>query len=273
MTFFALAGPARADEPAATTVQPSAPAPAPPPPGLTLPAGAFSALVTTEVNLASDSAAEPWSIAPDLGYGVTEDLTLMIVHSTYATTGFRGSAGSGLCLAGDDSGCVKPYGNVGGEAHYGFLRGPFSLAAVGGVHAAFREDMAGDDMTLLSGKLGARTRWTAGQVVAMFTPSLFVGLDERDSNKESVWLPVAAGYKIVPQVTAGMGTGINGPIEDFDESFRIPIGVWASVAPRPNAIAGASFTFGRITGGSAMRDMDQTGTDFRALQVWLGYTL
>ena len=99
MAFLALSGPAHADEPAATTVQPSAPPPAPPPAGLTLPSGAFNALVTTEVNLASDSAAEPWSIAPDLGYGVTDDLTLMLVHSTYATTGFRGSAGSGLCLA------------------------------------------------------------------------------------------------------------------------------------------------------------------------------
>ena len=128
-------------------------------------------------------------------------------------------------------------------------------------------------MTLLSAKLGARTRWTAGRLVAMFTPSLFIGLTERDNNGETVWLPLAAGVKVVPQVTTGIGTGINGPIEDFDESFRIPLGIWATVAPSPNAIAGASFTFGRMTGGSALRDMDQTGTDFRALQVWVGYTM
>jgi hypothetical protein len=243
------------------------------PPGLTLAGGALSLSTTAELEMSADAVAKPWSIAPDLAYGVTDDVTIVFAHSTVATTGFRGAAGSGVCLAGDDAGCPRPYRNGGLEGQVGLLRGPAAAAAVGGLHGAFGTDASGDDVNLVSLKLGARTRVARGPLIALFNPSVFIALDQRDQSGDAIWLPLGAGYRVSPPVTVGLGTGINGPIDGFSDGFRVPIGIWTTLAPTPRTSAGASFTFGRIAGGSALSGTDQTGPDFRALHLWFGYTL
>ena len=107
----------------------------PPQPGLTLPAGGVMAQLNLEMGMNEGTAFEPVSIAPDISYGVTDDLTLSLVHSNAAISGFRGTSGAGLCITGTDNGCPHVYQDFGAEALYSVLRGPFALAANGGLIA------------------------------------------------------------------------------------------------------------------------------------------
>src|SRR5262245_33174573 len=62
---------------------PPAPPPPPPPPprpGLTLKEGGMLAAVTFEIGLNTGKQLQPVSIAPDLSYGMTSDLTVSLVH-------------------------------------------------------------------------------------------------------------------------------------------------------------------------------------------------
>ena len=89
---------------------------------MTLPAGRVFVEVFAEINLSADAALKPLSIAPDLWYGVNDELTVGLVHSARGATGLFGATGNGLCLTGEDNGCAKIYNNLGIDARYHFYR-------------------------------------------------------------------------------------------------------------------------------------------------------
>src|SRR6185503_7587957 len=68
-----------------------------PPPSVTLVQGAVLVSMTLEMSLAASDAGVPASLAPDISGGITDDLTISLVHSGSAMTGFRGGAGAGFC--------------------------------------------------------------------------------------------------------------------------------------------------------------------------------
>jgi hypothetical protein len=75
-------------------------------------------------------------------------------------------------------------------------------------------------------------------------------------------------------VTAGIGSGIKGPVKDFSrfgDSFVVPFGVNAVVTLDPTFAVGGSFTFGKLVGGTALADA-ATGADYRGIHVWINYT-
>lgn len=232
-------------------------------PGVTLDAGKLNVAVNAEINTSSGKVAKPLSLAPDVSYGVSDDLTVSLVHSTFATTGFRGQAGRGLCLRSTDDGCTALYNNVGGEALYALAKGPFSAAANVGFHAL------NIDAGFYAAKVGAKVKYTAGQLVFSSQPSLFLGVTDRDKgNKESLFVPVLGQFKVSPQFLLGLGTGIKGPIWRFSNNWEVSLGASAVYNMSPALSLGASWTFGKLLGGA-----DATGVDYRAVHVWGSYTL
>jgi hypothetical protein len=252
----------------------SALAHADPPAQLTLQPGALFVQLDLELNLAKAAVAKPFSIAPDVSYGVTQDLTLSLIHSTFGTTGFRGGTGDGLCITGTSNGCAHPYNNVGGEALYSLATGDAPIAAVVGLYSLNL------DQSFVDLKLGLKTKFTAGALSLVFNPSIYVGLNDREAtpaNADQLYLPVGLNYKLSPQLSVGIGSGIKGPLNDFSKfgkSWSVPLGVNAVVTLDRAIAVGAAFTFGKLVGAPALEDASpsQTGTDFRALHVWLNYT-
>jgi hypothetical protein len=229
--------------------------------GLTLKEGQAQATLTVEASLSTDRALEPVSIAPDVGYGVTRDLTLLVVHSGAALTGFRGSAGLGLCLTGEDGGCPHVYRNAGVEALWSLSAGPLSVALDAGLHL-----FPVYDPTALRGKLGVKARLTLGRLALLTQPSVILVLVERDTQADSLWLPVSASFKIGPRVSLGLGTGVK--ILDLSEAgstWQIALGLFGQVQATPNLAVGASFVFGNIAGA----DEGNPGADARFLQLWV----
>lgn len=233
--------------------------------GVTLGAGKLNLTLTFEPSLSRDSAFKPFSIAPDLAYGVTSRLTLSLVTSGAAVTGFRGAAGNGLCLSGSDGACPHVARNVGAEGMYSLVAGPVAAAAVAGLHVT-----SITDPTAVKIKVGAKARATSGIFTATFNPSIFVAANERTKSKDALYLPVAASVKVVPALALGLGSGLK--IMDLGkagDTYQIPVGAFAQAQITKQLGAGASFVFGNVKGGSATKD----GLDGRFLQIWASYTL
>jgi hypothetical protein len=70
---------------------------APKRPSMTLAAGTVQLQTTLEM-------ADQTSIAPDISIGMSDELTLSFITSSSAMSGFRGSAGSGICIS---DGCER----------------------------------------------------------------------------------------------------------------------------------------------------------------------
>jgi hypothetical protein len=238
-----------------------------PQPGITFPAGAINVMANFEANLSTDRAFKPFSIAPDISYGVSDDLTVAVITSTFGVTGFRGNAGAGVCLAGTDNGCAEVFNNVGVDALYNLARGGFALAAFGGVHALSLDPFN------VAARGGVRGRLVAGNLIIAFSPSVFVGLNHRDGgNKEFLWAPVFIGYRATPQLVAGAGTGIKGPLDGFGDSWSIALVPQVLYTLSAKIVLGVSFAMPRILAGDAFPDGSK-GVDARYLQAWVSYTL
>ncbi len=279
LALGAIGGTAVADEydgaEAAPAEAPAAPAPAPaPPPGITLAKATINIAVNLELNVSAEAVGKPVSIAPDVSYGVSDDLTVALVHSTFATTGFRAKAGGALCLTGKDNGCVGVYNNVGAEAWYSLARGPLAVAAVGGFHA-LNLDAGFYDL-----KVGAKLKYTAGKVAVISQPSVLVGLTKRKvadvaTNKDTLWIPVQVTYKVSAPVTVGVGSGLKGPLQGFGDGWQVPLGFMGQYAVNKQLGVGLSWTFGALVGGATnLPDPAPAakGIDPRGLQLWASYT-
>lgn len=253
-------------EPPASPSSPTSPE-APPPPapkrptGLALARNAFAVTLTTEASLGRGAILEPTSIAPDVSYGLTDRLTLSLVHSGFATTGFRGSAGGGLCVTGE--GCAHVYNNTGVEALIDVVRGPLSLAAVGGVHAL------SFDPLFVDLKLGVQAAYRVGAVTATLSPSVFVGVTKRDQNEGTVFAPATVGLQVTRSWFAAVGGGVATPMGDVGGGWTARLGVIARYRIDRGLFVAGSLFLPKLAGGDAVTD---TGLDAKVANLWFTYS-
>lgn len=267
LVSLAIMAPRASAEPP-TQLRAQTPAKLPAPPSLTLRGGVVSATLTLELNAAKGDVLAPASVAPDLSVGVTDWLTLSAITSGSALSGFRGSAGWGLCMTGSDDKCPTRYTAGGIESLVGLSRGSVALAANVGVLWTTIEPTLHTDL-----KVGFRLRLSEGNVFALFSPNVWIALDDRFDrlvpHEHQVMLPISVWAKPTPKLAIGVGTGVKGPAERFAERMAVPIGALFQLAMSPRVSVGSSFVFGKMLGGSAVMD---PGIDARAVQLWLSLT-
>ena len=230
-------------------------------PPLILPKGKLGIFVGIDLNLSADAVAKPFSITPDIWYGVMPKLEVGIVHSGYGTSGFWWAGlGRGLCLAGEENGCAKVYDNIGVDAHYLLVEGGVDLAAdVGVLINSF-------DPMLLTLKAGVKGRKMMGKLAIGFNPNIWIGLTERDFNKEILNIPVDVHFMLSPKLGLGLQTGISGPLDGFGDAFNVPVSVGAMFSVTPAIMAGASFNLPLVVNG-----FDAEAFDARSLSVFVGW--
>jgi hypothetical protein len=233
-------------------------------PALVLPARTGNATLTLEADVSRGKAVDVVSVPPDLSFGVTDTLTLVLAHSTIARTGLRGSVGAGPCVT---EACSGAYDNVGIEALYSVVAdGAVLVAANPGIHAwSFANDH-------YVAKLGARLRTQVAGLTITALPAVTLAITARDGtppNRDRLWLPVVAFYPVAPGLSLGIGTGFKAPLDDIAGAFEIPAGLLAQYAISPALGLGASWVHGKSIGGDAVMD---TGLATRALNVWLSVT-
>jgi len=257
---------ARTDEPAAAQLIAPAtpPAAAAPAPGLTLPDGDVLLALTVESGVGKDKMFEPFSFAPDLSYGATSDLTLSIVTSYAALTGFRGASGAGLCMNSNETTCRQLYNDVGIEGLYTLTRGTFQLAG----NAGFLVTSIGPWHT--DAKIGAKAKLALGRFYALASPSIWYALDDRSNrvvpHDHQLWLPVSAWVKPARVLALGVASGFKGPLLELHDKYSVPLGASVVGTLEKGVSLGASFVFGKVWGGPEVMD---PGWDARSVHVWL----
>ena len=102
--------------------------------GVQGPAGQLWIRTLVGINASKGFFAKPFSIAPDVFYGVSDKLQVGLVHNGPLGWQTPGFFPSGLCLAGKENGCPKVYNNVGFDALYSLMTGSTDLSFHGAVY-------------------------------------------------------------------------------------------------------------------------------------------
>ena len=230
---------------------------------LLFPRSMVQVTATFEANLSSGAAFEPFSLAPDIYYGVSEKLTIGVIHSSsaYGAVG----AGNGICLSGTDAGCAATYQSVGVDALYGLTDGTVQLVAHGGVDA-----LSLPDPTLFSLRAGIKGRWNSGKIQVICDPHIRLGITERDFNDDALGLPLEVMFQATPKLAAGVHTGMFGPFDGLGDALRVPVGAQVLYGMSHKVDIGGALSLVNLFGtdGSAL-----SGGEGRVLNVFASYRL
>jgi hypothetical protein len=248
---------------------------------VTMPAKRFLLRADVNINLTSELAGKPISIAPDLWYGFDDKLTLGLVHSFVGQTGFLGvPGGASLCFNGTiasgmagvpDTELCDVYGTVGAVGRYTLKQdAKMAIAAEGGLFARSFDPFA------MAIKLGVAGRYRVAPKIAVdFQPGLFFGVTERDGtlsagtgNGEILALPVTGIYTVNKEVSVLLQTGLILPFQEAGDSYLVPLTIGGSYAVNKQISVYGAFSLPALIGGG-----DATGFDARAFTLGGGYAL
>jgi hypothetical protein len=250
-------------EPEATTPSPTGPEGDA---SVTLPKGRVLLDAFLEMNLVSGAEFKPTSLSPDVWYGVTDDVTVGLVHSAVGASGFIGGVGTSLCLTGTDNGCAKLYDNVGVDVRYKLKIGNLAYAAEGGLYV-----QSFDPEFRMGIKLGLVGRWQQDKIAVEFAPNVFVGLTGRTVgegdaevvvNGETLNLPFTGLYAITPKISAALQLGAVVPFENTGDTYRIPLSIGGHFAVNESLNVNLAFSLLAVAGGGST-----TGFDARTLTL------
>ncbi len=215
---------------------------------VTLPKGRLLIDALVVMNLSKDGVFKPVSLSPDIWYGVSDKLTVGLVHSSQGDSGFIGEPGTALCLTGSSNGCPKFYNNVGLDVRYGLKTGKLALAFDGAFD--FRS-LSPNQMAIKVGLVGV---YRQSQKLAFeFAPELFFGLNDRDAgNKDAFALPLAVLYAVAPKIELGLQTGIVLPLESTGDNYEIPLSVGVHYRVSTPLAVQLAFSFPDLVGGSPL---------------------
>jgi hypothetical protein len=219
---------------------------------LTLPKGRLLLDASLIASLVSGSEFKPFSLSPDVWYGVTDDITAGLVHSIAGVTGFIGFPGSSLCLSGSGGSCADIYPDVGLLARYKLKTGSLALAADGGLFIRH----FGDPFQLAL-KAGADVRWHSGKIAVESDPNLIFGFTNRDGgNGDFLDLPITAFYAITPAIAAALQTGFIIPFQNTGDAYAIPLSIGAHYHVNESLNVYLAFSLPALISGQAIKGFD-----------------
>jgi hypothetical protein len=224
---------------------------------VTLPKHRVLVDVYLEANLSRGAAWSPVSLAPDLWFGATSDLTLGVVHSVAGETGFIDGYGSAVCLTGSSNGCPGVYNNVGLDVRYRLSGGAFTWALDSGL---FFNSFSPFRLAL---KIGALGRWHTGRFALELQPAVFLGFTNRTTtvtmmgvtttvtaNGDDLSLPITGLVWLATRVALGMQVGVRIPFEDTSSTYDVSLSLGAHVVATDKLALTAAFSLTRVLGGA-----------------------
>jgi hypothetical protein len=237
---------------------------------LTLPKGRLLLAAFFEMNLSSGAVLKPFSISPDVWYGVTDDITVGLVHSAVGGSGFIGGVANSLCLAGESGGCADLYPGAGADVRYNLKKGMLAYAVDGGLYALHLSDPL-----LLSVKLGVAARWHSGPLAVELQPNVFVGVTNRTVagvagapditvNGDILSLPGTVLFNVAPKIDVAAQTGIVLPLENTSDAYFVPLSIGGFYHLNESLNVSLAFSLPRLIaasgGGADARSLTLGGT-------------
>jgi hypothetical protein len=217
---------------------------------MTLPKGRVLVQGYIAMSLSKDATFEPVSLSPDVWYGLMDDLSIGLTHSSVGTGGVYGGTGTSLCLTGAENGCGDFYSNVALLGRYNLIDTGLALAVQGGFV------VNGIDPFYLGIQLGAVGRWEYKPIAVVFQPSIYVGLTEREGvdgvggNTEAISLPVAAMYDVSPELAVGLQTGVNLGLDDIASQWQLFLSLGGRYVVMPGVWAELAFSLPVVASGA-----------------------
>ena len=209
--------------------------------GVQGPAGMVGARILLDINLSTDLAGKPISLAPDLYYSVTDTLQLGLLHE--GPMGWQARPGVGLCLTGENNGCPKLYDNVGFDVMYGVSFGQVHLST----HSSLFINQF--DPFLMSLALGVAGKTHLGTRFALlFDPKIAIALTERDVQDDALYIPLELQLQAGRSTTLKLLTGLSGGLSAFGDTYEIPIGFGVLQNLTRHFDIGLRFSFDNLLG-------------------------
>ncbi|HLL21786.1 MAG TPA: hypothetical protein VK427_06635 [Kofleriaceae bacterium] len=183
-----------------------------------LPRGGFEARLTLEYSLFERMVGEPIALAPDVWVGVTEQLTIGIIHSSQSVD--RIATRSSFCLVKSDLLCDATYQGSGIDVRYQLRDAPISVAP------RTRVLLRDVDPWKPAVTLGALVRWTHGRFSITTDPFLRLGLANRDKgNRAAFTLPLWFGVQPGRGWLVEIHTGAEGDLAVLRDGWHMPFGI------------------------------------------------
>jgi hypothetical protein len=205
-----------------------------------LPEGQLESALSVEADVSKRAGGEPFSLAPDLSYGVTDTLTVGLVHSARALS--LVDSGLGVCLSGHD--CRAIYDDATLDSRLRFLRRDgFNLAA------RLRFTSHSFEPWKPSLRLGGLFKWHHGRFALVTDPQYQIGLANRDrGNRDWLRLPLWLEIQPVRHVLLALRTGVEGEVATWHDSFLVAGAVDLTVRFRPDVDASLTVGFPAVLG-------------------------
>ncbi len=176
--------------------------------------------LSIEANIQAKRFVRPLSLAPDLWIGVTDRVTVGLIHSSQSVD--RIESGATFCVRELASRCERAYHGSGLD-----LR----LAWTPGVVLRTRLLLRDVDPIKPAVTIGALLRGTRGRFSLTTDPYLRIGLANRDTgNRDTLVVPVWLGARL-GSVHVAVHTGIDGDLAVWRDGWHVPLAVIAEVAP------------------------------------------
>jgi hypothetical protein len=189
---------------------------------LVLAPGEWQADLVIEINAAAGAIARPLSIAPDLWWGLTGDITLGLIHSDPSVD--RIQPGASVCVRSGLLSCDQPYHGSGAELAWRVREGDLAVAAVARLLVRDLEPWKP------AATLGARARWRHGRLAVTSAPYLQIGLANTDlGNRAAVVVPVALAVQPVRRWALELATGWNADLAVWRDGWRVPVALGVRV--------------------------------------------
>jgi hypothetical protein len=204
---------------------------------LVLDRGDILVRLAIETNLDPRSIARPLSFAPDAWFGVTDRLTVGLIHSNQSVD--RIDAGASFCVRQLANDCDEIYRGGGVDAR---------LSLAHGVAGHTRLLMRDLDPAKPAFTAGALVERTAGRFAVRTDPYLRIGLANRDlGNRDALVVPVylsvhGAGGRIA------LHTGIDGDLAVWRDGWHVPVGILIEAEPAPGLVVGTELGFTSLLG-------------------------
>lgn len=201
------------------------------------------AQLVIEANLApSGGFAKPLSVAPDVWFGLTPQLTIGLVHSDPSLD--RIQPGASLCVRTDDFLCSAFYR---GSA----LDGRYEVFADGAWAIAPRVRLLVRDLDPIKPAvtLGGTVRWHRGRYAITSDPYLQLGLaNTARGNRAQLWIPIVVAVQPTCRWLVELHTGWNSDVAIARDGWHIPVGFAVRAAATPHLDLGAAFGFTTLLG-------------------------
>ena len=173
------------------------------------------AALTLEYSLVTRSVGTPLSIAPDAWVGVTERLTVGVIHSSPSVD--RIGSRASFCVRQSELTCDRAYQGSGIDVRYRLRDAPFAVAPR--VRLLVRDV----DPWKPAVTIGTLARWTRGRFSIKTDPYLRFGLANTDhGNRAAFVLPVWLGVQPTCRWLVELHTGAEGDLAVLRDGWHMP---------------------------------------------------